>query len=158
MTQLIVREESHTLYGFMSAEERDLFRLLINNVTGIGPKTALNVLSGINVSSFRGAVATGDVKVLSQISGVGKKTAERMVVELRDKIDPAEALASRAVVKSTVPGAVRTITCTEWGCNQVGYQTWWYRHLPSVVGKATDGKLNDWWQYVIDPNAVFLTD
>src|SRR5260221_5171081 len=56
LTQLIVREDSHTLYGFMSAAERDLFRLLINSVSGIGPKIALNILSGINVASFRGAV------------------------------------------------------------------------------------------------------
>jgi Holliday junction DNA helicase RuvA len=87
LTQLIVREDSHTLYGFMSAAERDLFRLLINSVSGIGPKIALNILSGINVASFRGAVANADVKALSQISGVGKKTAERMVVELKDKLE-----------------------------------------------------------------------
>src|SRR5579862_2556580 len=74
LTQLIVREDSHTLYGFMSAAERDLFRLLINSVSGIGPKLALNVLSGISVTAFRGAVVNGDIKTLSQISGVGKKT------------------------------------------------------------------------------------
>ena len=92
LTQLIVREDAHILYGFMSAAERDLFRMLINNVSGIGPKTALNILSGMNAVAFRGAVANGDVKALSQISGVGKKTAERIVVELRDKIGAAGAL------------------------------------------------------------------
>ncbi|HUC84443.1 MAG TPA: Holliday junction branch migration protein RuvA [Candidatus Acidoferrales bacterium] len=92
LTQLIVREDAHTLYGFMSAAERDLFRLLINSVSGIGPKTALNILSGMNAVTFRGAVANSDVKSLSQISGVGKKTAERIVVELRDKIGTAGAL------------------------------------------------------------------
>jgi Holliday junction DNA helicase RuvA len=86
LTHLVVREDAHTLYGFMSAAERDLFRMLINTVSGIGPKIALNILSGISVTAFRGAVANGDVKSLSQISGVGKKTAERIVVELRDKI------------------------------------------------------------------------
>jgi Holliday junction DNA helicase RuvA len=86
LTQLVIREDAHTLYGFMAPDERDLFRLLINTVSGIGPKTALNVLSGMNPVAFRGAVANGDVKALSQISGVGKKTAERIVVELRDKI------------------------------------------------------------------------
>jgi len=86
LTQLVVREDSHTLYGFMTSEERDLFRLLIHTVSGIGPKTALNVLSGISVTAFRGAVANGDLKALSKISGVGKKTAERIVVELKDKI------------------------------------------------------------------------
>ena len=82
LTQLIVREDAHILYGFMTATERDLFRLLIHSVSGIGPKTALNILSGMNAVAFRGAVANSDVKSLSQISGVGKKTAERIVVEL----------------------------------------------------------------------------
>jgi len=91
LTHLAVREDAHTLYGFMTTAERDLFRLLINTVSGIGPKIALNVLSGISVTAFRGAVANGDVKALSQISGVGKKTAERIVVELKDKVGPAGA-------------------------------------------------------------------
>ncbi len=91
LTQLVIREDAHTLYGFMTQEERNLFRLLINTVSGIGPKTALNVLSGISVTAFRGAVANGDIKALSQISGVGKKTAERIVVELKDKIGMAGA-------------------------------------------------------------------
>lgn len=91
LTQLIVREDAHILYGFASGAERDLFRMLINNVSGIGPKTALNILSGMNAVTFRGAVASGDVKSLSQISGVGKKTAERIVVELRDKVGAAGA-------------------------------------------------------------------
>jgi holliday junction DNA helicase RuvA len=86
LTQLVVREDAHVLYGFMTPEERDLFRLLVHTVSGIGPKIALNILSGIAVTAFRGAVARGDVQALSQISGVGKKTAERIVVELRDKI------------------------------------------------------------------------
>src|SRR5579864_7398699 len=91
LTQLIVREDAHILYGFATAVVRDLFRMLINNVSGIGPKTALNILSGMNAVTFRGAVANGDVKSLSQISGVGKKTAERIVVELKDKIGAAGA-------------------------------------------------------------------
>ncbi len=92
LTHLQIRDDAHVLYGFMSATERELFRLLINNVSGIGPKIALNILSGINVTAFRGAVASADVKALSSISGVGKKTAERIVVELKDKIGQAGAL------------------------------------------------------------------
>jgi holliday junction DNA helicase RuvA len=91
LTQLVIREDAHTLYGFMTAAERDLFRLLVHTVSGIGPKIALNILSGMNPVAFRGAVANGDVKSLSQISGVGKKTAERIVVELRDKVGAAGA-------------------------------------------------------------------
>jgi holliday junction DNA helicase RuvA len=91
LTHLAIREDAHVLYGFMTTSEREMFRLLINNVSGIGPKLALNVLSGMNVTALRGAVANGDVKALSQISGVGKKTAERIVVELKDKIGAAGA-------------------------------------------------------------------
>jgi len=86
LTHFAVREDAHVLYGFMTSSEREMFRLLINTVSGIGPKIALNVLSGMNVTALRGAVANGDVKALSQISGVRKKTAERIVVELKDKI------------------------------------------------------------------------
>ncbi len=101
LTHLAIREDAHVLYGFMTTAERDMFRLLIHTVSGIGPKIALNILSGINVTAFRGAVANGDVKALSQISGVGKKTAERIVVELKDKVGAAAAFeassANRAV-------------------------------------------------------------
>ena len=103
LTQLIVREDAHVLYGFASAAERDLFRLLINNVSGIGPKTALNILSGMNAVAFRGAVASSDVKALSQISGVGKKTAERIVLELRDKIGAAGAWEASSAQRSLSP-------------------------------------------------------
>src|SRR5580704_17437335 len=78
LTHLAIREDAHVLYGFVTSAERDMFRLLIHTVSGIGPKIALNILSGINVTAFRGAIAGGDVKILSQISGIGKKTAERI--------------------------------------------------------------------------------
>ncbi len=89
LTHLAVREDAHVLYGFVTTAERDLFRLLINSVSGIGPKTALNILSGMTPAAFRGAVANGDVKALSRINGVGKKTAERIVVELKDRFGAA---------------------------------------------------------------------
>jgi Holliday junction DNA helicase RuvA len=100
LTHLAVREDAHVLYGFATLAERELFRLLINNVSGIGPKTALNILSGMNAVTFRGAVAGGDVKSLSQISGVGKKTAERIVVELRDKVGAAGAWEASSAARS----------------------------------------------------------
>jgi Holliday junction DNA helicase RuvA len=93
LTHLSIREDAHVLYGFMTAGERDMFRMLIHTVSGIGPKIALNILSGINIAALRSAVAMGDVKSLSQISGVGKKTAERIVVELKDKLGKGAALA-----------------------------------------------------------------
>jgi Holliday junction DNA helicase RuvA len=85
-TQLVVREDSQTLYGFATEDERDMFKM-IQSVSGIGPRLALNVLSGMAVDSFKLAVGTGDVKRLSSINGIGKKTAERMVLELKDKVD-----------------------------------------------------------------------
>lgn len=103
LTHLAIRDDAHVLYGFMSVAERDLFRLLINTVSGIGPKIALNVLSGISVTTFRGAVANGDVKALSQISGVGKKTAERIVVELKDKIGAAGAWEAASAQRALTP-------------------------------------------------------
>jgi Holliday junction DNA helicase RuvA len=84
----------------MTAAERQLFRLLINTVSGIGPKIALNILSGINVTAFRGAVAGGDIKMLSQISGVGRKTAERIVIELKDKIGPGSVLEAQSAQRA----------------------------------------------------------
>ena len=85
LTHLAIREDAHVLYGFSTPAERELFRLLINAVSGIGPKTALSILNGMTPVVFKGAVARGDMKSLSQISGIGKKTAERIVVELKDK-------------------------------------------------------------------------
>lgn len=104
LTHLAVREDAHVLYGFMTPAERDLFRLLINTVSGIGPKIALNVLSGISVIAFRGAVSNGDVKALSQISGIGKKTAERIIVELRDKVGAAGAWEASSAQRSLSAG------------------------------------------------------
>ena len=86
LTHLAVREDAHVLYGFFSAAERDLFRLLVHHVTGVGPKIALAVLSGLPVEMFKSAVVAGDTAAISKISGVGKKTAERIVLELKDKV------------------------------------------------------------------------
>jgi len=91
LTHLQVREDAHVLFGFMSAAERDLFRLLVNNVSGIGPKTALDILSGISISHFKAAVINGDAGLLSKTKGIGKKTAERIIVELKDKVGIAAA-------------------------------------------------------------------
>ena len=104
LTHLSIRDDAHVLYGFMTAGERVLFRLLINTVSGIGPKIALNVLSGMNTVALRGAVAKGDVKALAQISGIGKKTAERIVVELKDKIGAAGAWEASSAERGLTTG------------------------------------------------------
>jgi Holliday junction DNA helicase RuvA len=86
LTHHQVREDAQVLYGFSSTEERDLFRLLIAHVSGVGPKLALAFLSGMSIEEFKGAVVTSDITAISKISGVGKKTAERVVLELKDKL------------------------------------------------------------------------
>ncbi len=86
LTQLIVREDAHLLYGFFSSAERDLFRLLIAHVSGVGPKIALAVLSGMSIADFQNAVIRSDIDSISRIKGIGKKTAERIVLELKDKV------------------------------------------------------------------------
>src|SRR5215831_19389677 len=103
LTHLHVREDAHILYGFMTVAERDLFRLLVNNVSGIGPKLALAVLSGMSVANFKAAVVNSDVAALSKISGVGKKTAERMVLELKDKLGIAAAWEAASAEHAPTP-------------------------------------------------------
>jgi Holliday junction DNA helicase RuvA len=91
LTHFVVREDAHLLFGFVTSAERDLFRLLIQHVTGVGPKMALALLSGMSVEQFKTAVVNGDLTALAKISGLGKKTAERIVLELKDKIGVAAA-------------------------------------------------------------------
>ena len=86
LTHMHVREQEQTLYGFATNDERDLFRLLITRVSGIGPKLGLAVLSGMSVDQFKNAVIHGDTPILSKISGLGKKTGERIILELKDKV------------------------------------------------------------------------
>lgn len=85
LTHMYVREDAIFLYGFASKEEKELFELLMS-VSGIGAKLALSILSCMPVSSFCSAVSSGDLNSIKKINGVGKKTAERMLVELRDKV------------------------------------------------------------------------
>ena len=90
LTHLHVRENALTLYGFSSQEERDIFLLLVDRVSGIGPTIAMAVLSGMAVDRFKQAVVDEDTKALAAIKGLGKKTAERIVLELKDKVGVAE--------------------------------------------------------------------
>ncbi|NQS97924.1 MAG: Holliday junction branch migration protein RuvA [candidate division Zixibacteria bacterium] len=84
-TELVVRQESWTLYGFADEEERALFKLLMT-VSGVGPKSALAALSGMSVQQIRSAIASNDAQKLTLIPGVGKKTAQRIALELKDKV------------------------------------------------------------------------
>jgi len=89
------REDSHQLFGFMTEDERSMFVMLLG-ISGVGPKLAVSALSGLTVRELKSAVVQSDIKRLSSISGLGKKTAERIVVELRDKLDAGDALEAAA--------------------------------------------------------------
>ena len=94
-TIVIYREDSQTLYGFATAEDRDFFRLMIENVTGIGPKMALSIMSRLSLPLLQGAIRAGDISTLSKCPGIGKKTAERLVIELKSRVS-APGASSRA--------------------------------------------------------------
>ncbi len=93
LTHLHVREDAWQVFGFATAAEKSAFLLLLD-VNGIGPKVALNTLSGITIPDLHAAILDGNVKRISSISGIGKKTAERIIIELKDKIHPLLAFAA----------------------------------------------------------------
>ena len=103
-TLAIYREDSQTLYGFATMAERDFFRLLIEHVTGVGPKSALTIMSKLSLPLLEAAIRAGDVATLAKVPGIGKKTAERLVVELRAKVSPGSGGGVEgAVVGTTAP-------------------------------------------------------
>ncbi len=103
-THLLVRDDAHALFGFSTKEEKVLFRLLLK-VSGVGAKMSLAILSGMGVSDFERCVRYEDTAMLVKIPGVGKKTAERLIIELRDKIEPSPAQAIMAKAGKVVTDA-----------------------------------------------------
>lgn len=91
LTHLVVREDAHVLYGFGSEEERHLFRSLLK-VSGVGPKIALALLSGLSVEAFARCIRGEDAASLTRVPGIGRKTAERLIVEMRDRLGAADGL------------------------------------------------------------------
>jgi holliday junction DNA helicase RuvA len=85
LTHLVVREDAHLLYGFLTAEERSTFRELVK-ISGVGPRTALSILSGLSVTDLAGAVSRQEGARLQKVPGIGKKTAERLLLELKGKL------------------------------------------------------------------------
>ena len=100
-----VREDDEILFGFFTRDERDMF-VKVTAVSGVGPKTALAVLSGFTTGDLQLAIAQGDAKRIATVKGIGKKTAERIVVELKDKVNPIEALANSSVASTGTQRAV----------------------------------------------------
>jgi len=102
-----VREDAQELFGFATEPERRLF-LLLYSVSGVGPKTALGVLGGLSVREIKAAIAEGDAKRLSTVKGLGRKTAEKIIVELKDKLTEAEVLESSAAAAPATAEEMRT--------------------------------------------------
>jgi Holliday junction DNA helicase RuvA len=100
LTHMVVREDAQLLYGFGTQQEKDTFRQLLK-VNGIGAKSALSILSGVSIDDLIAAISSQEVTLLTRIPGVGKKTAERLLLELKDKFDVAAGL-------GIVPGAVKS--------------------------------------------------
>jgi len=97
-THMVVREDAQLLYGFASIVERSLFRTLIK-ISGVGPKLALTILSGMNANEFIACVQDNDAAALVRLPGVGKKTAERLIIELRDKLKDQQVESTSSVSK-----------------------------------------------------------
>ncbi len=101
LTYLYVREDEMRLFGFENAQEKSLFLNLIS-VSGVGPKVAMSILSGMTTQSLASAISTGNVKLLSSIKGLGKKTAERIILELRDKLGVEAEISSSAQIIASI--------------------------------------------------------
>ena len=133
LTYLHVRENLLTLYGFATAEERDIFLLLIERVSGIGPTIGMAILSGMPVEQFKSSVVSGDIAGLSRIKGLGKKTAERIVLELKDKVGVGETW------ETTGDGAGSAARDAELGLLALGYkQVAARKALQAVVAEKPD--------------------
>ena len=133
-THLIVREDAHQLYGFASEQERRVFRQLLK-ISGVGARTALSVLSGMSVSDLYEAVSAQDSGRLTRVPGIGKKTAERLLLELKDKLDV-------IVVSATATAAAGTTSDILNALLALGYNDkeaqWAIRQLPGSAA-VTEG-------------------
>jgi Holliday junction DNA helicase RuvA len=134
-TQLIVREDAHLLYGFISHEERVAFRLLLK-ISGVGPKLALSVLSGLSLNDLALAVANKEAGRLTKIPGVGKKTAERLLLELQGKFASSGAsVAQGAAAASSASDIVNALLALGYNEKEAG---WAAKQLPAEAG-VSDG-------------------
>ena len=126
-THLVTREDAQALYGFANVAERNLFRSLIR-VSGVGPKLAVTLLSGVSPEDFALAIANGDVGMLTRVPGIGKKTASRLAMELRDEVDALAVLPQLASGGRAAQEAVLALTA-------LGYRE---RDAARVVGAVTE--------------------
>jgi holliday junction DNA helicase RuvA len=126
-THAVYREDHQALYGFAEKRERDFFRLLTEKVSGIGPKIGLSILSRLSLPMLQSAIAAGDVGLLAKCPGIGRKTAERLVVELRDKVGlpvgESVALSGASATDPALPPAARAQEEAVLAMMALGYKT-----------------------------------
>ena len=121
-THVVYREDSQTLYGFAATEDGDFFKMMIEHVSGVGPKVALSIMSRLSLSLLVQAIRDSDVATLSKCPGIGKKTAERLVIELRNRVETpartpvAAAQGSAAVASNSITDAISALSV-------LGYKT-----------------------------------
>jgi Holliday junction DNA helicase RuvA len=134
LTHLVVREDAQVLYGFVREDERRLFRLLLK-VSGVGPKIALAILSGSSAEAFASCIAAGDTAALTRIPGIGRKTADRLIVELRDRLTGGDAasttLSDTAAVRPRGEALAALVA--------LGYRPAEAAHMVDVAEAGADG-------------------
>lgn len=133
-TQLVVREDAHLLYGFATEAERTLFRQLIR-ISGVGARTALSVLSGLSVAELQEAVRAQDVGRLTKIPGIGKKTAERLLLELRDRLPKGGVQAAAGSAAAGGSDIANALSALGYNDKEV---TWAVGQLPAGIA-VTEG-------------------
>ena len=140
LTHFVVREDAQLLFGFLTKEEHSLFKLLIS-VTGIGPKMAVTILSGLGMAELKRAIVDGSVATLTSISGIGRKTAERLVIELREKV-AVESMASGAHGLEVIQKETALVEDSTQALVSLGYNK---QNAKTAVQKAiAHAKKTDW--------------
>jgi Holliday junction DNA helicase RuvA len=134
LTHLVVREDAHQLFAFLTAPERDTFRTLIR-ISGVGPRTALAILSGLSVDELAGAVARQEGTRLQKVPGIGKKTAERLLLELKGKLAPAIGPGATVAVNDAQADIVQALIALGYNEKEAGAAL---RGLPPDIG-VSDG-------------------
>ena len=143
-THLVVREDALTLYGFESQSDRDLFNILLG-VDGVGPKVALSVLSTMTLDTVQRAVFSDEADLLSKVPGVGKKTAQKMALHLKDKLKPADALSQLASIADYDNEVLAALTAL--GYSVIEAQTA-IQSLPKDAPKDVEERLRYVLQYI----------